>query len=189
MQRIKTISTYMCFLLNILLITFPIYLILQWFLVDLPLSKQLGIDGFLFRPIITPEGAVHPSNIWFTSQTRMIAILTSIVCNIPTWIGFYLLRYVFKNYKDGHIFTLKNVKAYQKLGWLVFIDALLCKPLFGMGMVMVATLSNPPGHRYISIGIDLNLSLEHLCFGALFILISWIMKEAYTLKSEQEFTI
>ena len=58
-----------------------------------------------------------------------------------------------------------------------------------MGMVWVATLSNPPGHRYISIGIDLNLSLEHIAFGALLILISWIMKEAYTLQSEQELTI
>ena len=144
MQRIKTISTNMCTFLNVLIIAFPIYLISQWFLVDWPFCKQLGIDGFLFSSIITPEGTVHPSDLFFTTQMRFVGISTSLLCNITIWLWFYFARYVFENYKNGVVFSIENAKAYRRIGWLVFIDALIFKPLSHMGDVLVATLSNPP---------------------------------------------
>jgi hypothetical protein len=189
MQRIKTISTYMCVFLNVMLIAFPIYLISRWFLLDWPLCKQLGLDIFLSRALITPEGIVNPSDLFFTTQMRSIGILTSLLCNITIWLWFYFARYVFENYKNGVVFSIENAKAYRKIGWLVFIDALICKPLSNMGDVLVATLSNPPGHRCITLDLDLGICLQYAFFGFLLIIISWVMIEGHRLQSEQELTI
>ncbi len=123
-----------------------------------------------------------------TSLAKWIGILTSLVCNLPIWLGLFLLRTVFKSYKHGHIFIFENAKAYQKLGWLFFLNALLFKPLSEMGMILVATLSNPPGHRCITLNFG-TPNLESIFCGVILIIISWVMIEGHRLQSEQELTI
>ena len=188
MHRIKTVSTYMCAFLNILLIALPIFTVIQWLLLDWASFKQLVLNGMFFNLIETPDGGVNVANIALTTLTKSIAIATSLIGNIPTWFGLLLLRSVFKNYQRGDIFVLPNAQAYQKLGWLCFLSAVVFEPLSHCGMVLVATLSNPPGHRCISLYFG-TPNLESIFCGVVLIIISWIMIEAHALKSEQELTV
>ena len=55
-------------------------------------------------------------------------------------------------------------------------------------MILMATLSNPPGHRYISLNFG-TPNLEVLFWGMLVIVISWIMAEGYKLQKDQDLTI
>ena len=188
MQRIKTISMYMCALLNILLIALPILTVTQWLLLDWAPFKKLVIEGVFFNPIQTYEGPVNVGTISLTGLTKSIGILTSVLCTVPTWLGLFFLRVAFNNYKQGQIFVFENAKAYQKLGWLFFLNALLIQPLAGLGMTLVATLSNPPGHRYITLTFG-TPNLETIFCGVILIIISWVMIEGHRLQSEQELTI
>ena len=57
-----------------------------------------------------------------------------------------------------------------------------------MLIILMATLSNPPGHRYISLNFG-TPNLEVLFWGMLVIVISWIMAEGYKLQKDQDLTI
>lgn len=188
MNRIKTISTYMCAFLTILLIALPIFAVAQWLLLDWAPFKKLVLNGVFFKPIETPEGLVNIGNIPLTELAKSIGLLTSLLCTVPTWLGLFFLRAAFKNYIRGQIFVFENAKSYQKLGWLFFLSALLIQPLAGLGMTLVATLSNPPGHRYITLSFG-TPNLETIFCGIILIIISWVMLEGHRLQSEQELTI
>ncbi|MES2608578.1 MAG: DUF2975 domain-containing protein [Pseudomonadota bacterium] len=188
MQRIKTISTYMCTFLTVLLIVYPVLMILQWLLIDWTPFKKLVIEGVFFTPIETPEGIVNIGNIALSSLAKCIGILTSLICYMPIGLGLFLLRKVFTNYQRGQIFVFDNAKVYQKMGWLFFLNALVFKPLSGLGMIFAVTLSNPPGHRYITLSFG-TPNLESIFCGIILIIISWVMMEGHRLQSEQELTI
>jgi hypothetical protein len=188
MNRIKTISAYMCTFLNILLIALPILTILQWLLLDWVPFKKLVLDGFFCNPIQTHEGPVNIATIPLTILTKSIGVLTSVLCSVPAWLGLLFLRTAFTNYKNGRIFVYENAKAYQRIGWLFFMNALLFNFIFQLGMTFVATFSNPPGHRYISCSFG-TPNLESIFCGVILIIISWVMIEGHRLQSEQELTI
>ncbi len=188
MHRIKTISTYMCAFLNILLIALPIFAVAQWLLLDWAPFKKLVLNGVFFKPIETPEGLVNIGTLPLTGLTKSIGVLTSVACTVPTWLGLFFLRAAFRNYTQGQIFVFENAMSYQKLGWLFFLSALLIQPLGGLGMILVATLSNPPGHRYISLSFG-TPNLESIFCGVILIIISWVMIEGHRLQSEQELTV
>ncbi len=86
------------------------------------------------------------------------------------------------------IFSTTNAILYKKLGWLFFWDALLIHSLSHTLMVLAVTLTNPPGHRWISVQFG-TPNLEALFCGVLLIVISWVMHEASKLHDEQKFTI
>lgn len=188
MDRIKTISTYMCTFLNVLLISFPIFAVAQWLLLDWAPFKKLVVDGLILNPIKTHEGLMNIGTLPLTGLTKSIGVLTSVVCTTPTWLGLFFLRTAFRNYTRGQIFVYENAKAYQRIGWLFFMNALLFNFLFQLGMTFVATFSNPPGHRYISCSFG-TPNLEDIFCGIILIIISWVMIEGHRLQSEQELTI
>lgn len=180
MQRIKTISTYMCAFLTVLLTALPIFAVTRWLLLDWTPFKKLALNGVFFKPIETPEGFVNITSVLLTGLAKSIGIFTSLIYCLPIWLGFFILRAVFINYQQGQIFVFENAKSYQKLGWLFFLSALLIQPLCGLGMTLAATLSNPPGHRYITLSFGAP-NLETIFCGIILIIISWVMIEGHRL--------
>jgi hypothetical protein len=107
---------------------------------------------------------------------------------LPFLLSLLVLKSIFKNYQQGEIFSTANALHYKKLGWLFFLDALLIKSLSNTLLVLAVTLTNPPGHRWITISYG-TPNLKALFCGMLVIIISWVMLEASKLHDDQQFTI
>ena len=189
MGHIQKVSSYLLWVFNIMLIMIPLLAISYWGLIEWAPFKQFIAQGLIIdKPIETPEGLVNISNLKLTPLSRGIGIFGSLFCSVPLFLGIVILKRLFQNYKKGNIFSFENVQNYKYLGWLLFLDALFVKPISNMMMVLAATLSNPTGHRYISVSFG-TPNLEDLFWGVLVIVISWVMAEGYKLQEDQSLTV
>ena len=188
MNQIQNISRALLCVFNALIILLPLGMITIWLFIDSAFVHGLFNTGFLTESISTPEGYVRLSQVNWSAFTRIIGFGSDVLSFSPFIIGLFLLRVIFRNYERHVIFSGLNVLCYQKLGWLFFFDALLVKPISQMLMVLAITFSNPPGHRYITISFG-TPNLKALFFGALLIVVSWVMLEATKLHDEQQYIV
>ena len=188
MKKIQTVSTYLIASFNIILWSYPILLTLLWTLKDWAPIRALVNIGMLRNDVLTPEGMVSLSSLTLTPLSWSIGYMAAIVGFMPLFLGLFVLKRLFQNYKRGSIFLLENAQKYKYIGGLFILNALLIKPLSDMMMVLSATLSNPPGHRYITVDFG-TPNVEDIICGLLVIVISWIMAESYKLKEDQTLTI
>jgi len=188
MTRIQKASVYLLSIFNILLIVLPLKTIMPWILVETGQTTNDFAEGFYLTTIQTPEKLVKLSEVDWTLLSETIAISSSILGILPLFLSLFVLKAIFHNYKNGEIFSMENTRYYSRLGWLFFLNALLIKPISDSLMVLAVTLSNPPGHRYITIGFG-TPNLEAIFCGIIVIVISWVMSEASKLHNEQKYTI
>lgn len=179
MPQIEKMSTFVLIILKFLLALIPLQLILT----ASGLLKNLDVFSY---PIITPEGLVFLNQLPLLSRT--VCCLGKMIGVLPLFIGIIILLKLFKNYKQGEIFSLQNIKWYRYLGWLFFLDGFITQPLNNLLMIGGATLLNPPGHRYISLTFG-TFNLEALFCGLLVLVISWIMAEGYRLQEDQKLIV
>lgn len=188
MVKIQKVSTYLIWVFNGALIVYPLLNFSQWFFAGWePINLLMG-QGVLSNGISTPERVVNLTELHLTPLSRTIGLGGSLIGFLPLFWGLIILKQLFKNYREGDVFTAINARKYKTLGWLCVIGGFITLPLSNMLMVLSATLSNPPGHRYISINFG-TPNLEVILVGAIIILISWIMTEGFKLQEEKNFTI
>lgn len=191
MAKIQQISSYLLNVFKGLLVTIPLITIFQWFFMEVKttdVGSLINFFGLLERIVETPEGYVNLSTVPWTCFTKILGISSDILGLLPFMLSLWVLKSIFSNYQKGDIFTATNATHYKKLGWLFFIDALLVKSLSHTVMVLAITLTNPPGHRYITLQFG-TPNLKALFGGMLVLAISWVMLEASQLYDEQKFTI
>lgn len=188
MDKIQRVSRYFVVVFNTLLIFLPMFMIIQWFFIDTDIIKHLLDQGFLQKPISTPEGYVNLSTIQWSFLSKITGLLAQSVSFLPLFLSLFVLKTLFLNYQKGDVFSPINGRHYRYLGWLFFLDALIAQPLNHLLMVLAVTLANPPGHRYISLSFGIP-NIKALFCGMLVIVISWVMLEASKLHDEQQFTI
>lgn len=175
MPQIQRVSRYLILAFNFLLIAVPCFVIVQGF-ID---QDQM---------ISTPEGFVNVRSLSWSSGAKPLW-LTGIAINMfPIFLSLFVLKTLFRNYQIGEIFTEKNAMQYRKLGMLFFSYALIAEPLSNLFTILAATLSNPPGHRYLQLALG-TPNLEALFCGILVLVISWIMREATKIHDEQTLTV
>ncbi|MBI2707292.1 MAG: DUF2975 domain-containing protein [Proteobacteria bacterium] len=188
MTRIQKVSSYLLIISNLLLIALPLFILSLWlFMETLPIKEAIS-EGLFFDFVRTPEGVVNLSMIKWNPLTKFIGFMASFVGLLPILLGLFVLKAVFRKYQKGEIFNAYNARYYKYLGWLFFLNALIARPLSDMLEVLAVTLSNPPGHRYITLGFG-TPNVEGLLCGLVIIVISWVMVEGYKLQEEQEFVI
>ncbi len=188
MNNIKKVSSYLIYVFNFLLVAIPALLIAQWVLIDWHPFKELIAKGMFFNLITSPQGYINLADVKFTFLTRILGFIGCVIDELPTILSIVIFKLLFQNYKKGNIFSLENAKKYNQIGWLCFVNGLITAPLAGMFMVAAATLSNPPGQRYISVSFG-TVNLESLFYGILIIVISWVMVEGYKLQEDSQYTI
>ncbi|MEH6530993.1 MAG: DUF2975 domain-containing protein [Photobacterium frigidiphilum] len=123
----------------------------------------------------------------FTLTTRILAIVASLLlCSIIMYALKVLIR-LFRNYEQNEIFTLENANYYQKLGYSVFywVGASV---VYGALMSVILSFNNPPGERMLAISF-VGMDFLTIVFGFIVLIISWVMKEGYTLADENSHTI
>lgn len=187
MDRIQKVSSYILVAFTVLLIGLPLVEVLKWLYIETEFVKNVPWPGFL-GVIPTPEGPVDLRNVPWTTVSKSIGFLASLIGLLPMYGGLFLLKSIFKNYQKGDIFIGDNARSYRLVGWMFILNAFLIKPLNDGLMVLSVTLSNPPGHRMISFGFG-TPNLEAIFCGFVVIVISWVMLEASRLREEQEYTI
>jgi hypothetical protein len=186
MSRIQKLSSFLQSVFFCLTIILPVIAILPWIL---PYEALQQVEGTLLQlSFDTPEGTITLSSHNWTAVTKSLAILGSIVKYAPLFIMALLLKRLFFSYKQGMIFTKDTVKTYQRLGIVFFINGLLALPISQAIYVLAATLSNPPGHRYLTISIGTPAITDIVC-GLIVITISWVMLEGAKLENEQKLTV
>lgn len=188
MKKIQTVSSYLIWAFNIILWGYPILLTLQWALMDWAPIQTLIKTGVLRNDVLTPEGMVNLTSLAFTPLSWSIGYIAGIIGFLPYFVGLIVLKSLFQSYKEGSIFSLENAQKYKYIGWLFMLNALLITPVSDLLMILSATLSNPPGHRYITVSFGTPQIVEILC-SFLIVVISWVMVESYNLKEDQTLTI
>lgn len=188
MQRIQNISTYLTWVFNALLIILPLNILAGWFFIEWePYRTLVNVSG-IWGSILTPEGAVSLASLTLSPLSKLIGLGSSVIGVAPLFCGLLVLKKLFQNYKNGLIFSQQNAEKYKMLAGLFLLNAILAMPLSQMLEVLAVTLSNPPGHRWISLTFG-SPNLEVVFCGVLVLCISWIMVEAYRLKEDQNLTI
>lgn len=152
------------------------------------MMRTIFTEVIIGNPIYTPEGLVNLGKVNWTPLSKIIGFCGQTLGSLPFFISLFILKRIFRNYQKGDIFITKNAHYYKYLGCLFFLDALLVKPINEMMLVISATFSNPPGHRYMSLSFGIP-HMEALFCGILVLVISWVMKEDSFLQEEQIFTI
>lgn len=188
MDRIRKLSIYFLNLFNVLIYLLPIVLIFEFCILNTPLVKNIFIENLLEEYVQTPLGFIKLNTVTWTLTTKFIKLIGSCVIILPFYLSLFALRTIFKNYRNGDIFNCVNAYQYRYLGFLLFLDALVAKPIGNMFNVLAVTLSNPKGSRYISISIGTPCFKALFC-GAIIIVISWVILEASKLNEEQKLTI
>lgn len=190
MNNIQKASSYLSLFLKFLIIFLPIYTVIQWIFihVDLHTNPLLGFFGCIQNSVETPEGLVTLSRVQWNSLLKFMGFSADLLGKLPFLISLYYLIQIFQNYKTNKIFTYQNAQLYRKLGFIYLIDALIIKSLSNTLLVFAVTMTNPPGHRYISVSFG-TPNLASLFYGSLVIIISWVMLEAFKMQEEQELIV
>jgi len=183
MNKIKVVSFYVARLLNFIILALPVYIIFRWIFTD-----ATFILPYEASSIHTPSEMINLDQVAWTPLSRLIASCAQLI-EIAPFLGIlYFLSKVFHCYELGEIFTTNNARCYYQIGKLLFFDALLAQPISGGLWVAAATLSNPVGHRYISISIG-TPNVMALLMGLLVVFISWVMIEGSKIQDEQQLII
>lgn len=188
MDRIQKVSSYLLAIFNMLLVVLPLSLLILWLFMDYGPINNAITEGLFFSPVETPEGVLNLGMIKWDTLSKFIGIMASLLGILPILLGLIILKTIFRNYRKGEIFNITNAHQYKYLGYLFFLDGLVTKPLSGLLQVLAVTLTNSPGHRYLSIGFG-TPNLEALFCGVLVIVISWVMVEGYKLQEEQKLIV
>jgi len=191
MSRIQKISSYLLVVFNILIVMIPLFLTVQWIFIAFKttdVSNVIDFFGMLEKTIQTPEGYVNLSNVSWTPLLKLLGFSADLIGALPFLISLFFLKKLFVHYRDGEIFTKRNAILYRKLGVFYLIDALFIKSFSQTLMILAVTMTNPPGSRYLSISFG-TPNLSSLFYGALVIIVSWVMLEASKLHDEHKFTI
>ena len=191
MNQIQKVSSYLLVILNALLIVLPLLVVIQWVFIETKITgagSAINFFGVLEKTIHTPEGYVNLSSIHWTLFPKMLRFSSDVLGLLPFMLSLFVLKSIFKNYHQGEIFSTINAIHFRKLGWLFFLDALLIKSLSNTLMVLSVTLTNLPGHRWLTFGFG-TPNLKSLFCGILVVIISWVMLEASKLHDDQKFTI
>lgn len=188
MKRIQDLSRYVVLITKILMIAIPSGFALVWLLMETRFINDLVLRGILLRAVDTPEGLVNLAQVQWTFWSKSIAIFGNFVGMLPFYGSLFLVNKIFSNYQTGQIFLTKNAAYYRKLGVLCFLEALITTPVAGMLMVLGVTLSNAPGHRYLSVSFG-TPGIGGLLTGLVIMTISWVMYEGAKIEEDQRHTI
>tara|TARA_B110000977_G_C10765120_1_gene372310 strand:- start:43 stop:588 length:546 start_codon:yes stop_codon:yes gene_type:complete len=133
------------------------------------------------------DGYANIIQVELSVKTRIIAFLVSMLpCSIILY-GISQLIILFKEYKKGVIFTVKNVKIYKKLAYSLYFWV-VAGILYDILISLALSFNNPPGHRFITISFQ-GLDIVAILIGTIVLMISYVMNEALILSENDKFTI
>ncbi len=194
MENIKKISSYVVIACNVLMVVIPLGLFAFWFLNPaefLHAYLKNGVEGSGLQFIgqyVGPNIILEGSAADLSFVQRFVGFCSGIVGLTAMYGSIFWLRKIFRHYAQARFFTVENAEYYRRIGVLLFLDALIAKPVSGMMFVAAATISNSVGNRILQISFG-SPNLQALFCGVIVIVVSWVMREAAALKDDQDHTV
>ena len=145
------------------------------------LIGMFGVENY--APMNFTEVIKH-----FTMLNTFLGVSGSVIGVLPLLIGAVIMMKLSRNYINGEVFTLANIKMYRKLGIIYLLSAILLQPLSQVLFSLCATINNPVGQRFIRITFDLG-NLTAIFFAIMLIVISQVMQLGQRINEEQKLTI
>ena len=93
------------------------------------------------------------------------------------------MRALFGLYREGQIFTPKNCACLRHLGYAM-LAWLPLGMVFDAMLSVAVTMNNPPGQRYLAVGLH-TMDVVVFLIGAVFVVLAWVMGEGARLAEEQ----
>lgn len=185
-DNIKKLSIALLVIFYILLISLPLIILIIWFLPNFLIARTLLNIGF--HPIAQGfwQAGLPPFEL-FSFKSKCIGFLGSLTEFLPFLLALLTLIKVFRNYSNGNIFSLSNVKSYQWLGCLFFIDSLLAKPISQILLSYSFSLNTP---RLMFVGFGLGIiNVESIFCGIIIFVIAKVMYLAHKMQEEEKLII
>jgi hypothetical protein len=188
MKNLQKLSQYLKKVFHSLAVSTAPFIIILWLCIEWPPINEAIRQEYFMSAITTPEGIVNFANIKLTPLSKFIGCLGQLLEVLPYILGYILLKKLFAAYEHKSIFTHENTQIYKRIGWLAFLNGIFILPIVQALMTTAATLSNPPGHRWISVSLG-TPNFEAIASGILLIVISLVMQEAQNLQDENQLTV
>ena len=183
MNKIKRVSACLKWLMQILFVVLPLVLIMFWMGAPAPVSAIAAQHGLSITYIPHGISVVEPLSL----PTKFFGCLVSFIdLSVDLLVLYFLIR-LFGLFQRGIIFSQQCVKNIRYIGFTLLVGQLLNPVTEGL-LSLVLTWHNAPGHRIISLSYS-STNFGVLLLAMLVILISWVMKEGYKIKQEQQLTI
>lgn len=123
----------------------------------------------------------------FSLAHRLILLIVQALPLSITIIICHKLAKLFQLYEQSHLFEEENIQLIKHISIFMILGEfgnLIFQPL----MTIALTFNNPVGQRFISLTFG-STNLSTLITGFLILVASWIVKEAYQLKTDARLTI
>jgi len=137
---------------------------------------------YLFWHSLLPALGLTPDQVSPTPDARLLGLLFSGPSAGIVLVLLIEAYRLFGDYAGGQIFAPVAIDRLGRLAWGMIILAAVQSPLRTL-QVLALTLHNPPGHRLLSIGLS-SAELMLAFFGGLLLAITWVMREAGRIATE-----
>jgi Protein of unknown function (DUF2975) len=171
LQRIRRISQAMVWACWALVILMPVALVYYWATTHAPdLAAQYGN--------LQASALLAPLQPW----QRVAAAAVTAIPLVLLLVGVWQAKRCFAQFATGQLFTAQaTVHLRRFAGWMA--AAALAAIVAGAATSVLLTLQNPPGTRYLAVGIS-STHVFSFFFAALVWLMADVMSQAHALAEE-----
>lgn len=171
LQRIRRISQAMVWACWALVILMPVALVYYWATTNAPdLATQYGN--------LQASAILAPLQLW----QRVAAAAVTAVPLVLLLMGVWQAKRCFAQFAAGQLFTAQATGHLRSFaGWMA--SAALAAIVAGAATSVLLTLQNPPGMRYLAVGIS-STHVFSFFFAALVWLMADVMRQAQALAEE-----
>lgn len=170
-NRIRRVSRIMQRLCTVLLWLLPFTVIPLWFIFDEALLQH-----------ISKLGHVQTEFANFTTTTRVLGCLVSMIPMAIMIYGLLHLGHLFRLFSEGEIFGAENVYELLKFTRSLFAYGIV-NPFAGALISVIVTMNNPPGKKQLVIALG-SQDLTIFFIATVFLIIAWVMAEGHKLSEE-----
>lgn len=160
------------------------FLFLGWFICT-PIGYGVFWLGINHVPVsfIRHDFPIPGSLLPLSFSLRCAALAISLLPMCVQLSGLWTLIRLFTLYGQGSIFTVRHVKYFRRLGYILLLwtgAGILYRALIGIVLSWVAS----PGQVTLSLGLT-STNLTAFIIGGIVLVIAWIMDEGRKLADEQ----
>lgn len=181
MQKIKRNSRKIKLLFQGLFYMAPLILIHYWLVLGTPYDIYNLIG--LIPPINHIALLLEP----ITPTTRALAFTASLIPLGIIMLGLHLLIALFKNYEKGEVFSFKNSKTYQRLGYCLLFWV-FANMLYGALLSVILSSNGGQDNRALILTLT-GPDFLPLILASVIIMISQIMTEGQKIADDHKQTI
>jgi len=189
MNKIKSYAQFLEVLCLFGMIFIIFAFLFKWFLGDFPVYSDV-VDSTKHSRLYTGIGYFYTSSYSLTPPSLVIRFLASFIDGISlglfTWGCFCFIK-LLRFYRKGELFSANTLAIYSKVSRIAFAWVLYNPVKFTL-LSIITTYYNPVGKRVVAIAFNSD-DIFNIFIVGFFLVMTYLMQEAYKLKYEHDLTV